>query len=104
MRLMFIGQEHQRIISSSDFPELQRDFVSIVWSPGDVQDVPDDVAETLIQRCHNQFKEVSDTRQPDRTKEELLEEAADLAIVGRTKMSKEELKEAVVAARSSDDE
>lgn len=60
MLLKYTGQEHRRILRSSDFPDLERDFEDLVWENGQPLEVPQDVWDAMqAAGIGPQFREVT---------------------------------------------
>jgi hypothetical protein len=101
MKVVYTGTADHRGISSSDFPSIDQDFEDIVWTPGSSAEVPDEVAEYLVEFNRHEFALFEDPKGRDhRTKDELLVEAGELGIPGRSSMNKEELLDAIYARRA----
>lgn len=100
MKVTYTGTADRRIITSNDFPGMGEDFEDLVWTPETTLEVPDKVAKHLIEFSRHEFVPFDDPKGRDhRTKDELLSEASELDIEGRSKMNKEELLDAIYARR-----
>lgn len=100
MKVTYIGDAHHRIIDASDFPNRDDDF-HYEWTPGSWEDVDNETAKFLLEYQRHEFVEYEDPKNRDqRTYDELMEEARELDITGRSKMDKEALRDAVHARRA----
>lgn len=58
MKVKYVGLADRRTVSSTDFPEIEHypEAWVIDWGPGDVREVPPEVAEFLINRQRGEFR------------------------------------------------
>lgn len=99
MKVTYRGNSDHRLVSADDARamgvEVDDDFVTLDWSPGQTLDIDDALGAELVERDRNMVNR-SDTTRDLRSVEELQEVAKELGIKGRTKMNRDELLEVIV--------
>lgn len=99
MKLTWTGTYGTRVIAGQDFPDQEDDFV-YEWTPGSWVDVKEDVGKWLLEYHRQEFVEYDDPKGRDhRTVKELLVEATELDIEGRSSMNREALLDAIYRRR-----
>jgi hypothetical protein len=100
-KVTYVGPADIRVVNPSEarqeFPDEQ-----LVWNKGETLEIDGKVAEHLFEYARLDFVPFEDPKKRDhRTKAQLLEEANDLEIEGRSSMNKEELLDAIYARRAA---
>lgn len=57
MKVVYRGFSDQRMICGDDFPDLAEFDEEVIWTPGSIQEVPDEVGRVLVNGHHTEFKE-----------------------------------------------
>jgi len=105
-KVTYQGTSDMRVVDSADVPgyvETEDDVThrEWVWTPGSWLDIPDEVALFLLEYSRLDFVLYEDPKGRDhRTKDELLAEAAELDITGRSSMNKEQLLDSIYERRA----
>lgn len=95
MNLTYVGTDDRRTIKAEDFSNYEGDFEDLEWVPGLTLEVPDEVGAHLLEFHRNQFRESESVASHHKTHKQLMEEARELGIGGRSNMSKDELVAAI---------
>jgi hypothetical protein len=101
MKITYTGTG-TRIIEKADFPDrADEDDFRYEWTPGSWVDVDEETGKYLVEFSRHEFVEYDDPKGRDhRTRDELMEEAKELDIKGRSSMDKEELRDAIYSRRA----
>lgn len=103
MKIRYTGQADEKILSEADLEKLGfEDHPGLWWSKNmPVLDVDDDIAESLLSlRDFAVEPDEAEQLEESHTKEQLLDQARTLKISGASRMTKEELAEAIATAQA----
>lgn len=103
MKIRYTGAADQKILSDTDMATLGfEDHPGLWWSEGmPVLEVDDEIGEKILSlRDFAVEADQAEELEESHTKEELLEQAKALKIAGTSRMSKDELAEAIATAQA----